>query len=309
MSSELHVDTLIKHMVKQLNIHAFRACFETDSSTDGKVPSRAAFCRAFEHTLKRLACTCGGEAIPQRSHDRDCPYNRLMGRDRAPNFVLHYPGPSGWRNGRLTVDFAFAGESVQLLPFVVFALDGMELVPNGSETSKLSLLEVLAIPDGNRIYDGKDRRLEMKLVGPLPVLHPEFDGKVSSITIKFVSPINLAYSGTSSVIPEFSTLFGCLWRRMVELLPEDLTVRNIRDVLGTREAMERVRLVKMKLKWRKTPPSGHDGSGKNGGIVGYAVYTGSLEPFMPLLRMGEWIGIDDGSWMNTGRICVEVHGN
>lgn len=307
MFFRMQIDQLIRQAVEQVNIHAFRACFGLETSDGSAKPSRASFSRSFEHAMKRLSCTCGGEAVREQRHDHGCPYDRLLNRERPPRFVLHYSGEMGSQHDRLTVEFALLGDTVQLLPLIILALDDMELGMKDAEIARPQLLEVLTIPDGNRIYDGRGRKLDMAKVVPSSVRFPEDDGPVSSVMIRFVYPIDLIGSGSNSVIPRFTALIECLWRRLSILCPDSPSIKKTKDDPGLREAMEHIKLDRMKLKWRKTPRSDCGGSVKTGGVVGQAVYIGSIAPFMPLLRMGEWIGVDNGSWMNMGRIRVEVN--
>ena len=305
----MHVDTFLRQIGEQLNLYPFRAIFEIDPSANFAAPSRVAFCRAFEAAMRMLACTCGCEALQQQGHEPECPYDRLLNKGRPPVFVLNYPGKSGLQNGRLTVGFTLIGDSIRYLPFVVLGLNEMQLRWKESKTSILRLLEVAAVcshaPDGVRIFTREDGRLDLDSISPLAIEALEVDGSVSKIIVKFVYPVYMEHNGKISVIPEFSTLISGLWKRLAELLPTFLSSADIHDVPGFKEALERVRLVRMKLRWRANIQAGTDGSSKIGGIVGNATYAGALNPFLPLLRMGEWIGVDNGSWMDSGLIRVD----
>lgn len=257
-----------------------------------------------------LACTCGSEALQQQGHEPECPYDRLLNQGRPPVFVLNYPGKSGLQNGRLTVGFTLIGDSIRYLPFVVLGLNEMQLRWKESKTSILRLLEIAAVcshaPDGVRIiFKREDGRLDLDSITPLPVEALEADRSVSKILVKFVYPVYMEHNGKISVIPEFPTLISGLWKRLTGLLPTFLSSADIHDVPGFKEALQRVRLVRMKLRWHANIRVGKEGSGKIGGIVGNATYAGALSPFLLLLRLGEWMGVDNGSWMDSGLIRVD----
>lgn len=304
----MNCESLIKQIGERLNIHAFRAHFDIDvidAQNRGAVPSRAAFIRGLEAAMKRLACTCGIEYTQQKKHVLECPYDRLMNTNRPPVFVIRNFGNSSLSNGKFAVDFTFMGDSHQLLPFMILAIEEMVVKFPNSEVSKLRLLEVLTLPEEKRVYTGNDRKLELGKISPLGAEYLVFDESVSKATVKFIYPLNLEYSGNSGLIPEFSNLVLCLCRRLDDMLPGFWSDKVIHELPGFKEALERVRLVQMRLKWRKTPHTGYGGLGKAGGIIGFAVYAGQLKPFIPLLRIGEQIGIDNGSWMNSGLIQID----
>jgi hypothetical protein len=304
VSQYLHINTLIKQIGERLPLYVFCAYFDIEPPYNAAVPSRAVFCRAIDAALRRLACTCGSEMVQQQHHDRACPYDLLLNNSRPSVFALRYNSAFGSRNGWLTVNFSLIGDHVQLLPFIILALSEIAIRSKDSESFKLRLIEVRTFPNDERIYDGKNRTLNLEPVNPFPYVNLGRDESASKITVQFTYPTNLAYSGSSSVIPEFSILIGCLWRRLTDFLPDIIPIDDVPDL---KKALENVHLVQMKLKWRKTPQSGRGGPGKTGGIVGHAVYAGKFEPFMPLWRLGEWIGMDDGSWMNAGLISIEMN--
>jgi hypothetical protein len=212
-----------------------------------------------------------------------------------------------------TLDFGLVlvGRAIDYLPYFIVAFRELGKVGLGQGRGKYTLREVTAVQplDGTEetIYSVAkeivcDRDLSVgreEIRAQRPV---KCEGSVCKLTINFLTPTRMKHEGRLVVRPEFHVLIRNILRRVSSLSYFHCGERWETDYRGIIEAAKGVRLVEVGTRWVdwERYSSRQQQRMSLGGLVGQATYEGNLEPFLPLLVLGELV--------HVGKACVFGNG-
>ena len=283
----------------------------------------------FGHVFKRTVCfqknvqTC--DTCLLRNH---CPYGYLFETSPPPDtevlrsysdvplpFVIEPPLDRRTRyppGDLLDFGLVLVGRAINYLPYFIVVFQELGKVGLGWGRGKYALREVVAVHplDGaeETIYSAADgvvcdRDLsvgweEIKAQGSKLNVQPP----ASKVTVNFLTPTRIKHQGEYVERPEFHVLIRAILRRVSSLSYFHCGERWEADYRGMIEAARGVRLAEARTGWVDWERySRRQGQRMNlGGFVGQATYEGVLEPFLPLLVLGQLV--------HVGKACVFGNG-
>ena len=237
--------------------------------------------------------------------------------------TVYEPGES------LDFGLVLVGRAINYLPYFIVVFQELGKVGLGQGRGKYALREVAAAQplDGveEMIYSAANEMVcerdlsvgweEIKLVNwetgklvnretNLPIYQstdlPVYQS--TKLTVNFLTPTRMKHEGHFVTRPEFHVLVRNILRRVSSLYYFHCGERWETDYRGIIEAAKGVRLVEAGTGWVDWERySRRQQQRMNlGGLVGRATYEGDLEPFLPLLVLGELV--------HVGKACVFGHG-
>ncbi len=201
------------------------------------------------------------------------------------------------------------GKAINYLPYFVVVFGELGRVGIGRERGKYVLQRIVAVNplDGTETlaYDGVD-----VIVGDqdLSVGYAEVEARARElpdkrVTANFLTPTRLKHSGqVAKEGPSFHVLIRAILRRVSSLSYFHCGEKWETDYRGIIEAATGVRLVEARTGWVDWERySRRQQQRMNlGGLVGKATYEGELDPFLPLLVLGQLV--------HVGKACVFGNG-
>lgn len=281
---------------------------------------------AFGHAFKQVACPLKGRPCPTCLLGPKCAYftifetppppdaRRLRKYSNIPHpFVLlppsepkqvYAPGES------LSFGLRLVGRAADYLPYFVLAFSELGKVGLGKGRGCYRLQEVFGLEGQSR-----RRRLYSKEKGALlgsPTTHypgrpRQEDHDRKALSLRFLTPTRIRYQEDLCLDLEFHILARSLMRRLSALAyfhcgldPEGW------DFRGWIARAEGVGLSRRELRWYdwERYSARQDRRMMLGGFVGEASFVGDLGPFMPLIRLGEWLHVGKGTSFGLGRYEV-----
>jgi CRISPR-associated endoribonuclease Cas6 len=175
-----------------------------------------------------------------------------------------------------------------------FAVDGaLWLAPNGRE-----------VP----IYRGDDKVLHSTFhaVTVQDLAYPE--GLVDSITLTFATPTRIVFGEHLTSSLDFHVLIRTLLRRVSNLAYFHAGTELSLDFRGLIAEAQRIETVSSDLRWVawERYSARQDTRMLMGGVVGQITYGGSLQWFLPLLRLGEYLHVGKGTSFGLGKYRMEI---
>ncbi len=161
--------------------------------------------------------------------------------------------------------------------------------------------------EGCRVYDGESKTLCASFVPQtLHTLPPSHAPTLSRFTLTYLTPTRLIFDRRLAAVPEFHIVIRNLLRRLSNLAYFHCDSQLNLDFRGLVDAAQTVQLVDNRTHWHdwERYSARQDAKLKMGGVVGEAVYEGELEPFAPLLALGEVLHVGKGTGMGLGRYRV-----
>jgi hypothetical protein len=106
--------------------------------------------------------------------------------------------------------------------------------------------------------------------------------------------------------PEFHILIRTLLRRLSNLAYFHCGTELDLNFRGLITAAEQIETVHSDLRWYdwERYSARQDTRMKLGGFVGKVTYRGDLQPFLPLLRLGEFVHIGKGTSFGLGKYMI-----
>jgi hypothetical protein len=283
---------------------------------------------AFGHAFKRVACPLRREC-EGCAHQTVCVYAYVFetpgasdgsplarGGTIAHPFVLEPPEtsareiPSG---AELTLGLVLIGRAIPLAPYFLAACREMVRRGIGQGRKRLRLERAVAAdPDsstGRVVYDGAADLLAPAVpvwsAGDLPAAHRPASERVR---LEFVTPTRLRQNADLVVKPEFTTLATALLRRVSVLAEVHCGAQpriSAREILAPAAD---VKVEKSELRWHdwERYSARQDTRMALGGFVGRITFAGPLDPWLPLLRLGEVLHVGKGTAFGLGRYRIEA---
>jgi len=255
---------------------------------------------------------------------RSCPYSLLfetpadlvaglMSRyEKAPHPYLIEP-PSTQNetrfleyapNASLRFHLVLCGRALSQLPYFIHALERMADRGLGRDRHPARLERVSV--DGRTIY--QPGGLLHEVVPVLPAAKATESANVASLTVRFQTPTRIIFQGKPLLgqFP-FRGFMGALLRRLGLMAAYHGQGAPDIDYPALLRQAEQICCETAELRFhdwfrwsnrqqRKIPM---------GGAVGRIVWSGELAPFLPYIRLGEWLHVGKGAVMGMGHYTVE----
>ncbi len=207
----------------------------------------------------------------------------------------------------LVFDCVLVGEAIAYLAYFIVAF--RELGEGGFGLNRarchLSLIEAIG-PDGETspVYDGRDRTVhppQQDVSWHSIMDHAQAWRSVNEIRIRFLTPTTLKAEGKMIAVPHFHHLLKRLRDRLNALAyfycgsPLDL------DFKAFGEQAEQIQSLPTHSRWvdrRRRTRRGF--TQKLSGFIGEVTYQGELQPFLPLLLLGEYIHVGKNAAFGNG---------
>jgi CRISPR-associated endoribonuclease Cas6 len=209
-------------------------------------------------------------------------------------------------NDTILFKLILIGKAIDFLPYFLYAFELMAEKGLGKGQKKLILS---SINQGkNIIYDGKDKLIKKEVKEK--ILKIEKPKKVvKKIEVNFLTPLRIFYESRLAEGLEFHIFFRSLLRRIGLLfyfydkpLAIDFKqfINKAKDIKTISANFKRVnwhyysfrqkRLIKME------------------GLIGKAIYSGNLTPFIPYLKIGEKLHVGKGTAFGLGKYKFKILG-
>jgi hypothetical protein len=310
----------------------FTATFLLDAPLTLPPFAGSLFRGAFGWAIKQVVCvTRTYDCPPCLLHDR-CVYPYVFETPPPPNtqvmrkytaaphpFVLIPPdgGRTLAQGHTFELGLTLVGRAVGWLPHFIFALERMGRAGFGSRRISAALVEVCGWIDGrrSRVYSVDDRTLAGAeaftdwVTVPLgPALDPSPSPATQQVAIELLSPLRIRYEERLAATMEFHILIRSLLRRLAHLsyfhCGGDPSAVAFRDWINL---AQQVRTVSSSLIWSDwTRYSTRQQTAMEfGGLTGRVVFEGPLDPFFPLLRLGEIVHAGKGTSFGLGRYRID----
>jgi hypothetical protein len=282
----------------------------------------------FGTTFRRLVCIDLKLECPACDLRYTCPYTRVFNPFVPPEaerlsknqniprpFVIKPPLETKTRylpGEPLVFDFVVVGEAINYLPYFIVAF--RELGEGGFGLNRarctLSALEALR-PDGEvtAVYDGKGgivRPPQENLTWQALVARAAAFNGLQELTVRFLTPTTLKAEGGVVAVPQFDVFIKRLRDRVNALAyfycGETLDV----DFKELGQRAEKVKEVAVRSQWIDRSRRTRKGERQDlSGFVGEVTYRGELEPFLPLLLLGEYVHVGKNAAFGNGWYRLE----
>ena len=288
---------------------------------------------AFGHALRKTVCVTRLPACDPCVLLRSCPYPFLFEYRIPPGaekltLYPRTPGPyvlEPWdrrfdtESDTLNLGVTLFGPANERLPYVVHALDRAGRQGLTSRRVELELLDVQAESRERREHDAGDaaEREDWTTVfepgnrlSPVPSGHPIPPASPAGVRIRLLQPLRIIRHGhlVGAADFDFRAFLSGLLRR-ISLLTYFFSETPLEtDFAGLLQCAESVPAAKHGLHWREWSrrSSRQNAKLQMGGLVGTFDLSGpGLEPFWPILWLGQWTHAGKGCSMGLGRYVLE----
>jgi len=207
----------------------------------------------------------------------------------------------------LVFDFVVIGEAIDYLPYFIVAF--RELSEGGFGLNRarcrLSSIEALGLRhEVSAVYDGKEgivRPPQENLTWQALAARAAARDDLQEITVHFLTPTTLKAEGEVVAVPQFHHLIKRL-RDRVNALAYFYCGKGLDlDFKELGERAEKVREVSVRSQWVERSRRTRRGFAQDlSGFVGEVTYRGDLEPFLPLLLLGEYVHVGKNAAFGNG---------
>lgn len=292
----------------------------------------SAFRGVFGHALKSVVCAvkrkdCKGCILQNRcvyafifetSPKADDP-NAGRFRDYSRPYLINPPTTTKRdfaKGDKLSFEMVVIGKANDFLPYLVYTFEKigeMGFNPknrNEKERGRFTLKDVeLLDADGipETIYSGGALRQPASYLA-VENISACLNGIEHGVTLRFLTPLRVEIKGhLSDSPPAFLLLIERLLER-VERLSVFCDGAAITIPSGILEAATCVQIESHRVRWneRERYSNRQKTTMKQGGITGEVRYKGDVTPFLPLLRLGEYLNIGSGTVFGLGRYRLEA---
>ncbi|MCF6158477.1 MAG: CRISPR system precrRNA processing endoribonuclease RAMP protein Cas6 [wastewater metagenome] len=300
---------------------------------------------AFGVQFKKVACTlkktdCRDCLLKQRcayayifeSHSPD--EANILGRvNSIPHpFVIEPPEEEKQRyltGQTFSLGLVLIGDAIQYLPYFIYTFDLLGKNGIGRGRGSCQLREVYTVDaedDSKLIYCSKTRKvkpfgdecidLNQSILSAVEGRIPDtVQNTAEEITVRFLTPTRLKYSGKLIIDLEFHIFIRQLLRRLF-LLRHYYCKDNSEDSGLFNEGYHRILIDEARttgikvsnLQWRdwERYSRRQDTRMKLGGFVGDIVYKGIVSPFYPFIKAGEILHVGKGTSFGLGKYFIKA---
>ena len=247
--------------------------------------------------------------------------NPRMKRDEYPQPFVFHPVPGGGYAPGDSLEFSFTllGNAIALFPFMACVLSGiggreMGLGPKRMPLDRIVNESFFREGDGTPVFDGATGNI----VGPVEIFDFEKvlewveaqgsqNGKVRKAGIRFVTPFRYKSGGKLGVPLTFEILMRNLLRRLTLLSVHSplLFAPDFQQLLALASDVDQV---SSELEWKRRVRHslGTRREMHLDGFVGPIVFAGDLDPFIPYLRMGEFLNVGKAASFGHGKYELDL---
>ncbi len=276
---------------------------------------------AFGTVFRRLVCHDLRAACASCSLQSACPYSAVfhpvvppdaerlrLNRDIPRPFVIKPPLNNGdvYAAGDiLTFELVAVGRAQDLLPYFIVTFEELGRQGIGVRRGKYRLKRLDAMKqDGSwqEIYDHGSRMVRPPETSLGPSRFSEDEGRtVNGLRIEFLTPVLLKERG-QWVRPGFGALMKRLRDRINALAYFYCNETLDMDFKEFGEMAEEVRTIRNDLRWveEKRYSKHRNMNHLLKGYTGTVEFKGDLTPFMPLLRLGEFLHVGKATAFGQG---------
>jgi hypothetical protein len=271
---------------------------------------------AFGSAFRRVSCPFPRRECSDCLLKAKCVYSQVFETPRPPNSVIMrkyetIPRPfvieppldhtALYAPGQ-TLDFGLVlfGPSIGYLPYFIYAFEEMAANGLGPGRGKLKVRGVLQ--NGTTLYDGSDNTVKSPVATEaLTLKRPA--RPVSTLSIRFLSPVRIVYQGRIAQSLDFHVLFRSLVRRIGLLsyfYSEKPFEIDYRGLIAMAEGVKTRRSQLEMFSWRRFSTR-QDRLIDMDGLVGEATYEGNLTELMPYFRVGERVHVGKNTTFGLGK--------
>jgi len=234
---------------------------------------------------------------------------------QAPHpFVLLPPldGKTHYEPGELLAfDLTLIGRGSDFLPYFIYTFERLGARRGlGRGRGRFAVEEVLWLePNGGEvsIYQGSTNVLTHAYHAAtvqdlaLPVL------PVNVVALQFLTPTRIVFAEHLATTMDFHILIRSLLRRLSNLAYFHRGTALEIDFRAIIAEAQTINTMTQDLRWYdwERYSSRQDVRMQLGGVVGRVTYSGNLEPFLPLLRLGEFLHVGKGTSFGLGKYMLE----
>lgn len=223
------------------------------------------------------------------------------------NKLIYYPGDG------FSIGLVLFGEGIAYLPYFILVFEEMGRRGIGKQYGRFKLTEVTAtdIKGEVQVYNSLDGNLKDNI----PVITPEILNLLNltgsnKVDLNLLTPARIQQHGEPVRQLTFPLLVRALMRRyswLSSLYSGSLPELAYQDILL--QAESEVKLISSSLKWQKLEHYSYRQNKhyKMGGLTGELNFIGNLSPFLPLLRLGEYLHVGKGTAFGLGRYRVIIN--
>lgn len=130
------------------------------------------------------------------------------------------------------------------------------------------------------------------------------------LTLHFLTPTRIQYQEVLAPALDFHVLIRALLRRLSNLAYFHCGGELPLDFRGVIAAAEQVETIGSDLRWYdwERYSTRQAARMKLGGVIGRVTYRGDLQPFLPILRLGEVVHVGKGTSFGLGKYVLEGQG-
>ena len=275
---------------------------------------------SFGKLFRRVVCMQKNTDCPDCICRFKCPYAFIFESPRLENNGLwqasHEPHPfvfeppfddkrSYGPGEELSLGLLLVGEGIEYLPYFVLVFEDMGKVGIGPRRGRFKVIETVAddLNSGQTIFHGEERTFINHI--PHIVLADLNHSKeqIKRLKIDFVTPVRLQHRGKIADAVTFPMLIRAVMRRyswLSSLYCDTLPDHPYADIVKQSSNIE---VSKSRLSWRDLEHYSYRQKRiiRLGGLVGSIFFEGDLEPYMPLLKLGEYLHIGKNTVFGLGK--------
>lgn len=197
------------------------------------------------------------------------------------------------------------GKAIDYLPYFIFTFNELGKTGIGRNRSKFTLKRVESITNDNSripIYNHE----EQTIVSGYPVIDTNqlmVTDQTNEIELKFITPLRVKFDGKITSNIKFHIILRNLLRRISSLSIFHCGKEFDCDYTGLIEEAKKIETTKTTLKWYDWERFSTRQKQKMnlGGVIGSITVNGNLNPFLQLLRLGEYIHVGKNTSFGLGK--------
>jgi hypothetical protein len=325
-------DLLSTDPLEGLKLAKFRIDLRIETAMSLPPFMGAEFRNGFRAVFKNIACPDHQALCVHRRLSNSCIYQDIFGisiasgsavaheHEHAPHPFVFTPPLDGRTHfparDQISLELVLVGRAIQRLRLFTDTLAALGMCGVGTQGARYVIERVEPWDGFKHSSLGTHEEFDANAGAPtVPLPHildgsdfckEERDHRV--VALSFVTPTRIVLHGQLASRISFSTLLAPLLRRIALLrhcyCGQEADPSSIRKLILSASS---VRSVASNLRWQDWTRfgAGRQTLTQLGGIVGSVVFQGTLGPFLPVLRAGEWIHVGKVASFGLGRYSLQ----
>lgn len=201
------------------------------------------------------------------------------------------------------------GKAINYLPYFIFTFSELGKTGIGRNRSKFTLIEVLnqkICGSGTSIYNNRNQILENKytVISGAELTNIKTGNEIE---LKLITPLRLKFDGKITSSIKFHIILRNLLRRISTLLIFHCGKQLDCDFKSLIEESKNIETTKNTLKWYDWERFSTRQKQKMnlGGVTGSITFAGNLQPFLQLLKVGEFLHVGKGTSFGLGKYEIK----